>query len=175
MQMKQTRLVEQQGVPFDRIHTTAVTAMNYGAGEERPGVAVILRTKNTKANNLGLPLPAGSFVIEQDHFGRTMRIAEPLLRDTAEDEKIELGAGISPDVTIVRRTTRREGNKHWVEVEISNARPDEITFELKVPTYGFQKIVEASAQWEKRDGVPLFLVKLAAGTSVTLRFTVASE
>lgn len=175
MQMKQTRLVEQQDVPFERIHTTTVTAMNYGSGEERPGVAVILRTKNTKANNLGLPLPAGSFVIEQDHFGRTMRIAEPLLRDTAEGEKIELGAGFSPDVTIVRRTTRREGNKHWVEVEISNARPDEITFELKVPTYGFQKIVEASAQWEKRDGVPLFLVKLASGASVTLRFTVLAN
>lgn len=175
MQMKQTRLVEQQSVPFDRIHTTSVSAMNYGSGEERPSVAVILRTKNTKANNLGLPLPAGSFVIEQDHFGRTMRIAEPLLRDTAEDEKIELGAGFSPDVTILRRTTRREGNKHWVEVEISNARPDEITFELKVPTYGFQKITEASAQWEKRDGVPLFLVKLASGASVTLRFVVASE
>lgn len=175
MQMKQTRLVEQQGVPFERIHTTAISAMNYGSGTEQPAISVILRTKNTKANNLGLPLPAGAFVIEQDHFNRTMRIAEPLLRDTAEDEKIELFAGLSPDVTITRRTVRREGNKHWVEVEIANARPDAITFELKVPTYGFQKIIEASAQWEKRDGVPLFLVQLASGASVTLRFAVVSE
>lgn len=175
MQLKQTRLVEQQGVPFERIHTTAISAMNYGSGTEQPAISVILRTKNTKANNLGLPLPAGAFVIEQDHFNRTMRIAEPLLRDTAEDEKIELFSGLSPDVTITRRTVRREGNKHWVEVEIANARPDAITFELKVPTYGFQRIVEASAQWEKRDGVPLFLVQLASGASVTLRFAVVSE
>lgn len=113
---------------FERIHTASISLVNYGSGEERPGVAILLRTKNDKQNNLGLPLPSGAFVIQQEQFGLSMRIAEPVLRDTAEDEKIELGAGMSPDVTVVRRTLKREGNRHWVEVEISNASPQAITF-----------------------------------------------
>ena len=66
MQMKQTRLVEQRGVPFERIHTASISLVNYGSGEERPGVAILLRTKNDKLNNLGLPLPSGAFVIQQE-------------------------------------------------------------------------------------------------------------
>jgi hypothetical protein len=175
MQMKQTRLVEQRGVPFERIHTTAISAVNYGSGEETPGVAVILRTKNDKEHQLGLPLPSGAFVIEQAHWGRVMRIAEPLLRDTAEDEKIELGAGYSPDVTVVRRTVKREGNKHWVEVEIANASPNAIQFELKLPLYGNWKILDSDSKWEKRDGVPLFALAIPSEGTVKLRFTVSAD
>lgn len=175
MQMKQTRLVEQRGVPFERIHTTSVSAANSGSGEERPGVLILLRTKNDKQNNLGLPLPSGAFVIQQEQFGLAMRISEPILRDTAEDEKIELGAGFSPDVTVVRRTLRREGNRHWVEVELSNASPNAITFELKVPVYGSWKIAESDAQWIKRDGTPIFVIPIASGGSTTLRFTTSDN
>ena len=175
MQMKQTRLVEQRGVPFERIHTATISAANYGSGEERPGVLILLRTKNDKQSNLGLPLPSGAFVIQQEQFGLPMRISEPILRDTAEDEKIELGAGISPDVTVIRRTMRREGNRHWVEVEISNASPQAITFELKVPLYGTWNITEADAKWIKRDGTPMFVVALASGQSTTLRFTTSDR
>lgn len=175
MQMKQTRLVEQRGVPFERIHTASISLVNYGSGEERPGVAILLRTKNDKLNNLGLPLPSGAFVIQQEQFGLPMRIAEPVLRDTAEDEKIELGAGMSPDVTVVRRTLKREGNRHWVEVEISNASPQAITFELKVPVYGSWKIADSEAQWIKRDGTPVFVVPIASGASVTLRYSTSDR
>lgn len=170
--MKQTRLVEQRGVPFDRIHTTSVSGITWGGGgEERPGTAVILRTKNTKANQLGLPLPSGAFVIEQDHWGRTMRIAEPALRDTAEGEKIELGAGYAFDVTVVRRTLKREGNLETVEVEITNAAPYDLAYELKVPVYGNSKITDSDTTWEKRDGTPLFALKIPSNGSVSLRFT----
>lgn len=175
MQMKQTRLVEQHGVPFERIHTATISAVNYGNGEERPMVLVILRTKNDKQHQLGLPLPSGAFVIEQDHWGRTMRIAEPTLRDTAENEKIELGAGYSPDVTVARRTLKREGSINYVEVELANASAQDIVFELKVPVYGNWKIVDSNLQWEKRDGVPLFVLRLPANGSVTLRYSATSS
>ncbi|MFM5949220.1 MAG: DUF4139 domain-containing protein [Novosphingobium sp.] len=175
MQMKQTRLVEQQGVPFERIHTAMISVVNYGSGEERPQTLVILRTRNDKEHQLGLPLPSGAFVIEQDHWGRTMRIAEPSLRDTAEDEKIELGAGYSPDVTVVRRTLRREGQESEVEVEVSNASPQAIVFELKVAVYGSWKIGSSDAKWEKRDGVPVFVLRIPAEGSVKLRYSATSN
>jgi len=174
MQMKQTRLVEQRGVPFDRIHTAGVSGLSYG-GEERPNTQVLLRTRNDKKNNLGLPLPAGAFLIQQQQFGLAMRIAEPDLRDTAEDEKIELAAGFSPDVTVVRRTLRREGRKQWAEVEISNASPQAIMFELKVPTGGGWKIIESDRAWEMRDGSPVFVLPMASGAMITLHFTISDQ
>ncbi|MBN8501859.1 MAG: hypothetical protein J0M19_11975, partial [Sphingomonadales bacterium] len=158
----------------DRIHTATVSVVSYG-GEERPQVGVILRTRNTKANQLGLPLPSGAFLIEQDHWGRTMVIAEPTLRDTAEDEKIELSGGMSPDVTVVRRTVKRDGTTNFVEVEIANATAQGITFELKIPTYGNVQIIDASAKWEKRDGIPLFAVPIPANSSVVLRYTAKNQ
>ncbi len=170
--MKQTRLVEQRGVPFDRIHTTTIDAAIWGGGERIYPVGVILRTRNTKENKLGLPLPSGSFVIEQDHWGRTMRIAEPNLSDTAEGEKIELGSGTSPDVTVTRRSISRTNDREVVEVEIANAAPYELNFELKLPIYGNSKIVEADQAWEKRDGTPLFALKVPANGTVKIRYTV---
>ena len=175
MQMKQTRLVDQQNVPFERIHTAAISAFSYGEGMERPQVGVILRTKNDKEHQLGLPLPSGAFVIAQDHWGRTMLIAEPSLKDTAEDEKIELAAGNAPDVSVVRRTLRNKDGKNWVEVEISNAAPHAILFELKVPIYGSGKITDADAKWGKADGVPLFAMNIPANGSVTLHYSATSD
>lgn len=174
MQMKQTRLIEQRGVPFERIHTATISAVSYG-GEERPATFVILRTRNDKEHQLGLPLPSGSFVIQQEHWGRSMLIATPNLRDTAEDEKVELGAGNAPDVSVLRRTLTREGNSTEVEVEVANASPGEILYELRVPTYGSWRITDSSLKWEKRDGVPIFVLRLPAEGSVKLRYTARSD
>jgi hypothetical protein len=174
MQMKQTRLVEQRGVPFERIHTATISVFNYG-GEERPQTSVILRTRNDKEHQLGLPLPSGSFVIQQEHWGRSMLIATPDLRDTAEDEKIELDAGDAPDVTVSRRVTSRESQSTKVEVEVANASPHEIVFELRVPIDSSWRISESDANWEKRDGVPIFTLRIPAEGSVKLHYTARAE
>ena len=100
MQMKQTRLIEKPEVGFERIYKLTYDAMDPGVSDnlddkvcqdwEARTPTAILRTKNDKAHNLGLPLPSGAFVIAQDHDQRTMVLGEPTLRDTAEDEKVEL-------------------------------------------------------------------------------------
>ncbi len=174
MQMKQTRLIEQQGVPFERIHTATISLVNYG-GEERPQTFVILRTRNDKVHQLGLPLPSGAFVIQQDHRGRSMLIATPDLRDTAEDEKIELDAGDASDITVSRRTMWRESQSTKVEVEVANASLHEIVFELRVPTNSTWRISESDAKWEKRDGVPIFTLRIPAEGSLKLHYTARAE
>lgn len=175
MQMKQTRLIEQQGVPFERIHTATLGVASSSAGELRPAVSVLLRTRNDKDHQLGLPLPSGAFLIQQEHWGRSMRIAEPSLKDTAEDEKIELFAGTSPDVTVSVRVPCCSGPSRAFEIEIGNAGRDAVAFELKVPVYGSWKIVDADAKWEKRDGVPVFAIKVPAEGTVKLRFNTAAN
>ncbi len=170
LQMKQTRLIEQDGVPFDRIYKTTVSGNTYG-GEERPAAMAVLRTKNDKAHQLGLPLPAGSFLIEQDQYGRTMLVGEPLLADTAEDEKVELLLGQAPDITVKRISLTRSNKTEDVEVTISNASAVTITFELELTIWGGIKLLKADRPFEQRNGRPLFVLTVPANGSITVRYT----
>ena len=172
IQMKQTRLVEQPGVPVEFYYAAAVNGLSYGSEERSQGMRMV-RTLNDKAHQLGLPLPAGSILFEQDQFGRTMLVGEPDLADTAEDEKIELPLGVASDLTIQRRTLRRDSKSQDGEVTISNAGSADLVLELKLPLPGGEKLTGADHPHEQRNGQPLFILKVPAGDKVTLRFTVS--
>ena len=174
MQMKQTRLVDQPGVPVEFYYAATLQGFSYQGQEQVNGVRMV-RTNNDKAHQLGLPLPAGSILFQQDQFGRSMLVGEPTLADTAEDEKIELQLGISSDLTIARRTMRRDAKSQDSEVTISNAGSDDLVLELKLPLWGSQKLASADSPYERRDGQPLFVLKVPAGDKITLRYTAAAE
>ena len=174
LQMKQTRLVEQHAVPFERIYKASITAISYGP-QENVGAVAMLRTVNDKAHNLGLPLPSGSFLIEQDQFGRTMLVGEPNLADTAEAEKIELTLGEAPDITVTRKTLRRGNKDQDTEVTISNAGASAIAFELDLNLGGTQRITKFDRPFGKRNGRPLYVLSVPANGTVTLNFTTSLE
>ncbi len=174
MQMKQTRLIDQPGVPVEFYYATTINALSYGSAEHTSGMRMV-RTLNDKAHQLGLPLPAGSILFQQDQFGRSMLVGEPALADTAEDEKIELPLGIASDLTIARRTLRRDAKSQDAEVTISNAGPAELMLELKVPLDGGQKLTSSDRPHEQRNGQPLFILKVPAGDKVTLHFNTAGQ
>ena len=174
LQMKQTRLVEQHAVPFERIYKASINAIGYGEQDSVSAVAV-LRTVNDKAHNLGLPLPSGSFLIAQEQFGRTMLVGEPSLADTAEAEKIELSLGQAPDVTVTRKTLRRGPKDEDGEVTISNAGASAIAFELELNVWGAQRVTKSDLAFGKRNGRPLLTATVPANGTVTVRFTTASE
>lgn len=189
-QMKQTRLIEQRGVPFERIYTAAYRAWSYPGASHRQNAAPVLRTRNDKAHMLGLPLPAGSFLVEQDQFGRTMLVGEPTLKDTAEDEKVELNLGTAPDVTVVRTVLRAKGDeasilalspalrarlasgKQVQRVQVSNAGTAPIAFEVKYYTAGAERIVDADQALVQIDGRPTFRLTVPANQTVTLHYSV---
>lgn len=142
LQMKQTRLVEQHAVPFERIYKSSINAISYGELETVGAVAVI-RTVSDKAHNLGLPLPSGAFLIAQEQFGWIMLVGEPSLADTAEAEKIELVLGQAPDISVIRKTLRRGTKDQVTEVTISNAGSSAIAFELDLIVAGTQRITKS--------------------------------
>ncbi len=170
MQMKQTRLLDQKGVPVEPYYAATLSAMNWQAEEQKNGILMI-RTINDKVHQLGLPLPAGSVLFQQDHFGRSMVVGEPDLADTAEDEKIELALGEASDLTIKRRTLRRDNTSQDEEVVISNAGASDKPLELKLPLYGGSKLSKADRPYQKRDGQPLFLITVPAGETISLHYT----
>ncbi len=178
MQMKQTRLIEQQRVPVERIYSFLTPTIPSGFDDGAQPATALLRTRNDKAHNLGLPLPAGEFVVQQDHAGRTMLVGQPALKDTAEDEKVELVLGPAPDVTVTRKTLSRALVRKGVtrfdeQIEVSNASPFSVNFELRLTRWGSQKIVGTSATREDDNGLPV--LKIAVPANDVVRFTFTSE
>ena len=174
MQMKQTRLIDQHAVPVEFYYAAELQGMAWRTEDQVQGMRMI-RTLNDKVHQLGLPLPAGAMLFQQDQFGRTMVVGEPDLADTAEDEKIELPLGASSDVTIKRRTVRRDDKSQDHEVIVANAGGSDVVLELKVPLYGAAKLTSSDHTMAKRDGQPLFVLRIPAGDKVTLHYTATNE
>ena len=68
----------------------------------------LLRTRNTAANHLGLPLPSGTVAVFGFHDGARLLEHESGVRDTAVNEEVEIDMGPSADVQVsrVREKTR---------------------------------------------------------------------
>lgn len=190
LQMKQTRLLEQPAVKFERFYRSEFGASWWGNWENRSNPAIIIKTKNDKDNGLGLPLPAGSIVFEQPQDGRVLLIGQPALPDKAENEDIELALGNALSVTVTRRMIQgtstvvapnqvsteqaawlRSG-KQVQEFEIANAEPNPVEYELRLNTYGSQKITRATHDHIEKDGDRLFRLTLPANETVTVRYAV---
>ncbi|MFM5917297.1 MAG: DUF4139 domain-containing protein [Novosphingobium sp.] len=174
MQMKQTRLLTKTGVPVEPYYAAELFAMDWRT-EDQLNANLMLRTRNDKAHQLGLPLPAGSILFQQDQLGRTMVVGEPSLADTAEDEKVELELGVANDLVIKRRTLRRDSKSQDEEVVISNAGSSDKPLELKLPVYGIDKLAKADLAYEMRDGQPLFRILVPAGDKVVFHYTVVRQ
>lgn len=172
MQMKQTRLVDQQAVPYEAYYTANIPAFTYGNATAQWSVYGMIRMRNTKAEGLGLPLPAGQFMIDQTQFGRAMLVGQPSLGDTAEGEKLELFLGAAPDLTVRRVTLSQTAKSQAVEVTITNAGLQAATFELQLALDPVHKIEATTHPVVLRDGKRLMLFSVPAGGTAIVRYTV---
>ncbi len=179
-QMKQTLLIDQRGVAFDRVYTTRFPLPGWNVGEQTQNAEALIRTVNDKAHGLGLPLPAGAMLFDQPQFGRLMVVGQPDLSDRAEGEKLELAMGRVSDITVTRRVlsaaapsdkSRREAQ----EVEIANATSAPIAFELKLQPYGNWRVADSDHPVAQIDGVPTIRVSIPANDRVTLRYAVVDQ
>jgi len=151
---------------------------------------LVLRTKNDKAHQLGLPLPAGQIALLQTAANRTLLVGEAPLRDTADDEEVDLPLATSPDVRVRHLALNpvagapeisaltpellaffRNG-KTLQRIEISNAKPRPVNFELRLQIYGAHNVVAADAPMDKKDGRPIFRLLLPANSTTTLHYVV---
>jgi hypothetical protein len=192
-QSKQVRLMDQSGVPINTVYDAeAATYRGPGSsgGPESSAAHRLLRTKNTAANHLGLPLPSGSVAVFGSYNGERMLQHESGLRDIAVDEEVEIDMGESSDVQVsmkpeethvdsthaalvplVPGVALRSVKVGEVErVEISNARAAEIDFELRLSLPAGARIVRADHPLGTKNGRPIFRLKVPANQTVTVRF-----
>lgn len=133
-QMKQVRLIDLTGVKYDRVFTAKADLSTYedDSGWSKP--VLYLRIRNDKAHGLGLPIPGGQYLIEQDQFGLTMVIDEAGGRDHAINEEISLQGPENSDLSWRQRLiSEREDGKEVIrsyEIEVRNAGSKTAVFEV---------------------------------------------
>jgi hypothetical protein len=125
-----------------------------------------LRTKNTDANHLGLPLPSGRVAVFLQHGGERLLAHESDVHDLAIDEEVEIGMGDAPDVQV---TATQDGDS--CRVDIANARREAVSFEL---TLQFQDdrvhVRTADRPMGTKNGHPIFRLSVPANSTVTLHY-----
>jgi hypothetical protein len=188
-QSKQVRLMDRSGIPVNSVYGAEV--------EEEDDAASIpahrlLRTKNTAANHLGIALPSGSVAVFGLGGGQRLLEHESGLRDIAVDEDVEINMGESPDVQVTAKKEKvsidpAQGLLPLVpgvslrsvkigaanRVAISNARPTDVQFELRLQLEAGARVVRADHALGTKNGRPIFRLKVPANNTVTLRYQVA--
>jgi hypothetical protein len=189
-QSKQVRMLDQAGVPIAKIHEA-----EYSANDviDYAPMTIILRTRNDKKNNLGLPLPSGRVsVFETAGRGASARrllAGETNLRDLAIDEETELRfsggaavqsrqiyetADIAPRqaVPFLPGKSARAGRtlSQVSRIEITNAQPYAVQVEVRVFIYDDEEIVKADHAVAQKNGQPIFRVAVPANSETTIRY-----
>jgi hypothetical protein len=185
-QSKQVRLMDQLGIPV-----TTVYGLDLGGDAEPTGPAHRwLRTKNTAANHLGLPLPSGAVAVFGPYGGARLLQHESGLRDIAVDEEVEIDMGESADVQVTGEVEETHVDSQRAKllplvpgvvlrsvkidevqrVEVSNARPAGIDFELRLTLPEGARIVRADHSLGSKNGRPIFRFKVPANQTVVVRF-----
>jgi hypothetical protein len=145
---------------------------------------------NTAANHLGLPLPSGTVAVFGVDDGARLLEQESGVRDIAVNEEVEIYMGPSADVQVsmVREKTQVDSGHAEVlplvpgvvlrsvktldteRVDISNAKPTGIEFELRLRLPEGGQIIRANRAPGTKNGRPIFRLKVPANQSVTLRY-----
>ena len=186
-QSKQVRLLDRSAVPLSIVYGADIAVDETGG----PAPATrLLRTMNTAANHLGLPLPSGRIAVYSVEGKEKLLQHESAMRDLAVDEEVEIDAGASPDVqvTVVQELKGLESSQapslplvageavlksakiDASRVDISNARAAEIEFELRLRLPEGGRIVRADHPLHTKNGRPIFRLAIPANETVTLRY-----
>lgn len=177
---KQVALLSRTGVPFERLYGTAIDAGE--APDEPRSLPVLLRTKNVKGRKLGLPLPKGRIALFETVGDLPMLVGEGGMRDYAVGEQVELEVAASADVRYSMKELdpakpgqpRDENRPRRFEVEITNARPADAPVELVLYSND-SKLVKPSHRLGRKDGNPMWRVRVPANGRVSLRYTIEPQ
>jgi hypothetical protein len=186
-QSKQVRLMDRTQVPITTVYAADLAANQ--TANAAPATRLI-RTMNTTANQLGLPLPSGKVAVFSPHQGENLLEHESGLRDTAVGEELEINMGTSFDVLVSALketstidpahtemlpllpgvTLRRVAVDAVNRVDISNAKPTGVQFELRLQLPPGARVVRADHPVGAKNGRPIFRVQVPANGTATLRY-----
>jgi hypothetical protein len=115
---------------------------NYGVTSPKK-VNVFIEFRNSEANKLGIPLPAGKVrVYKQDPADKALEfVGEEQIDHTPKDEQLSLQIGNAFDIVGERKQTdfQVEGRRNWmkesIEIVLRNHKKQAVTVRVKEPMY----------------------------------------
>jgi len=181
---KQISLLSSTGVHIEK-HFVVNGQYYYYRSQQNPGapfkdpVQVRLKFKNSEANSLGQPLPAGTVRVYQgDSKGRVQFIGEDTIDHTPKDETLDLHIGDAFDVVEERKQTdfRAFGSNTYemaYQIALRNHKPDAITVEVNEPIGGDWTMLDSTYKYEKTAAFAAqFKVPVAADGEAVLKYRV---
>ena len=142
-------------------------------------VKVLIKFKNTEANSLGVPLPAGTVRVYQgDSKGRVQFIGEDRIDHTPKDETVSLYIGNAFDVVAERKQTDYQHlGSHSAEVEyevsLRNHKPEPVTVYVNEPISGDWTMLNSTFKFEKTAAFAArFTVPVVANSEALLKYRV---
>ena len=181
---KQISLLSSSGVQIEKAFIVYGQQFYYH-NAQRPGVPfrdpvqVHIKFKNSEANSLGQPLPAGTVrVYQSDSKGRAQFIGEDHIGHTPEDELLDLQIGNAFDVVEERKQTdfKTFGSNTYemaFEITLRNHKADPITVEVNEPIAGDWTMLESNFKYEKTAAFAArFTVPVAANGESVLKYRV---
>jgi hypothetical protein len=169
---KQVALMTQPNVRMDLVYRDYFQPARRGEDDEtepRPA-ALVLVGRNRAEEGLGLPLPAGSFLLYGERDGRPFMLGEGALGDRAVGDKVEVELAATPGVTT--RVEKVRETEAWIEYRliVTSDRPDPIRFESQFRDVGAE--FRPDTRLPRRDGLPLWAATVPANGTATLRYRI---
>jgi hypothetical protein len=146
-------------------------------------IDVYLRFKNSEANGLGVPLPAGRVRVAKldDADGSLEFIGEDRIDHTPKNEPVQLMLGHAFDVVGSRRQvdfsveSTRNTMGETIEVKLRNSKDEPVQVIVKENLYRWTnwKITQASHPWERQDARTIHVpVQVPPNGETVVRYSV---
>ena len=138
--------------------------------------------KNTKENNLGIPLPKGRVrFYRQDTGGALEFVGENEIDHTPQGEELRIYTGDAFDIVGERRQTdfKVDGNRNWMqesfEIEVRNRKKEAVEVRVVEDLYRWHnwKIIAESDPYTKEDSRQIeFVIQLKPDETRKIGYTV---
>lgn len=167
-----------------RFFNTGSPMMDRNLGTEmNKKVDIYLQMKNSEANGMGIPLPAGRIrVYKQDEADNSLEfIGEDVVQHTPKDEQVMIKLGSAFDVVGERRQTNFSVNsdEHWItesfEIKLRNHKAEPINVIVKENLFRWAnwEITAHTNDFSKEDSRTIHIpIDVAANGEKTMTYTV---
>jgi hypothetical protein len=173
-QVKQVELLTANEIPAKKLYI-------YEGALETKKVKVMLEIKNSKEQNLGMPLPKGRVRVQKaDHEGSVQLIGEDQIDHTPQDEKVRLYLGNAFDIVgeRVKTDTKKPSERVREEtyrITLHNHKKETVTVTAVENLSGWRdwKIIKNDQPYTKTEaGKAEFNVKIPANGEAAINYTV---
>jgi hypothetical protein len=170
---KQVALLNRPEVRMDLIYRGHFSPSDRDGDSDTVPAQFFLVTRNRTEDGLGLPLPAGSFLLYGQGPDRPVLLGESHLSDRAVGDKVEVNLGAVPGVRALIEKVRE--TRDWVEyrVTVSSDRAEPIRFEGL-----FGDVADSfrpQVRLPRRDGMPLWAVTVPANGTISMTYRMLKD